>query len=94
MDYATHSNTTSDSKLGLAALTPHKTDEEIRLYSHSDVFYWWPVWTPGFVLAFITYLDGVRLAVVPAGTTARRDWRSEMLERAIEDVRAFAKRDL
>ena len=73
MDYATHSDTTSDSKLSPATLTTHNKDQEIRLYSHSDVFYWWPVRTLGFELAFITILDGGHLAVVPAGTTGRRD---------------------
>lgn len=51
--------------------------EEIRLYSHSDVFYWWPVWSLGFLLAILTYLDGSRMAIVPEGTLARRDWRVE-----------------
>ena len=58
--------------------------EEIRLYSHSDIFYWWPVWALGFFLALLTYLDGGRLAVVPAGTEARRDWRVEVAPGRIE----------
>jgi hypothetical protein len=32
------------------------------------LFYWWPVWAVGLVLAGLTWLDGHRLAVVPAGT--------------------------
>jgi hypothetical protein len=52
--------------------------QEVRLYSHSPILYWWPVWLVGFVLAFLTYLDGGRLAVVPPGTEARRDWRVEV----------------
>ena len=51
---------------------------EIRLYSHSPIFYWWPVWLVGFLMALLTYLDGGRMAVVPAGTEARRDWRVEV----------------
>jgi hypothetical protein len=43
-------------------------DEEIRVYGHSNLFYWWPVWVAGFILAFLTYLDGHVMAVVPAGT--------------------------
>jgi hypothetical protein len=31
---------------------------EIRVYSHSPLFYWWPVWTLGFVLALLTYWQG------------------------------------
>ena len=52
--------------------------KEIRLYSHSPVFYWWPVWLVGFVLAFVTYLDDTRMALVPPGTEARRDWVVEV----------------
>lgn len=52
--------------------------DEIRLYSRSDIFYWWPVWGLGYLLALLTYLDGGHLAVVPQGTEARRDWRVEI----------------
>jgi hypothetical protein len=51
---------------------------EVKLYSHSPIFYWWPVWLVGYLMAFLTYLDGGRLAVVPGGTEARRDWRVEV----------------
>ena len=57
---------------------------EIRLYSRSDIFYWWPVWALGYLLALATYLDGGRLAVVPAGTEARRDWRVEVAPGRLE----------
>ena len=77
MESTTQPDTNRGAKLSLTSLTSHK-DQEIRLYSHSDIFYWWPVWALGFVLAFITYFDGGRLAVVPPGTTARRDWRVEV----------------
>ncbi len=70
-------------EVGLPIGKLHK-DEEIRLYSHSDVFYWWPVWAVGFVLAFVTYFDGGRLAVVPEGTTARRDLRVEVAPGRVE----------
>jgi hypothetical protein len=32
------------------------------------LFYWWPVWAVGLLLAGLTFLDGHRLAIVPAGT--------------------------
>lgn len=31
---------------------------EITIYSHSPLFYWWPVWTIGYLLAAITYMQG------------------------------------
>jgi len=56
----------------------HDIQKEIRLYSRSDIFYWWPVWSLGYALALLTYLDGGHLAVVPESTEARRDWRVEV----------------
>src|SRR5262249_28835375 len=41
---------------------------EIRIVSHSTLFYWWPVWAVGFLMAIITWIDGHRMAVVPAKT--------------------------
>ena len=41
---------------------------EIKLISHSDLFYWWPVWASAFILAAVTYFQGNRLAIVPAET--------------------------
>jgi hypothetical protein len=57
---------------------------DIKLYSHSVIFYWWPVWLVGFLMAFLTYLDGGRMAVVPPGTEARRDWRVEVAPGRLE----------
>ena len=47
--------------------------KEIRIVSHSTLFYWWPVWAIGFILGLLTYFDGHRLAVVPEGTQVMRD---------------------
>jgi hypothetical protein len=38
------------------------------------LFYWWPVWAAGLLLAGLTWLDGHRLAIVPAGTHAVEDF--------------------
>ena len=35
--------------------------EELRIYSHSPLFYWWPVWAVGFVCALITLAGGVEI---------------------------------
>src|SRR3954452_13456452 len=47
-------------------------DTTIKIVSHSDLFYWWPVWAVGFLMAFLTYQSGHRMAVVPDGTVAER----------------------
>jgi len=36
---------------------------ELRIYSHSSLFYWWPVWFTGFIMALITYLGGDRIHI-------------------------------
>lgn len=46
---------------------------EIRIVSHSSLFYWWPVWAVGFLLALITLFTGDRMAAVPAGSKIYED---------------------
>ena len=41
---------------------------EVRVVAHTMLFYWWPVWAVGFLLAGLTWLGGNYLAIVPAGT--------------------------
>jgi len=41
---------------------------EVRIVAHSMVFYWWPVWALGLLLAGLSWLGGQCLAIVPAGT--------------------------
>lgn len=36
---------------------------ELRLYSHSPIFYWWPVWVTGFILAALSGLSGNTVTV-------------------------------
>jgi hypothetical protein len=46
------------------------SNDEIIIVSHSNLFYWWPVWAVGFLLFLLTYVDGYRMAIVPEGTKA------------------------
>jgi uncharacterized membrane protein YkgB len=39
--------------------------DEIRVYSHSPLFYWWPVWLFGFIFSLITLMDNHRMVIVP-----------------------------
>jgi energy-coupling factor transporter transmembrane protein EcfT len=32
--------------------------QQLRIYSHSSFFYWWPVWVVGYIMAFLTYSHG------------------------------------
>jgi hypothetical protein len=45
-------------------IPPH----EVHIVAHSMLFYWWPVWAVGLIMVGLTWWDGHRLAVVPAGT--------------------------
>jgi hypothetical protein len=44
--------------------------DEVVIIGHSTIFYWWPVWAVGFLMAAMTYLDGHLMAIVPNGTVA------------------------
>ena len=49
---------------------PTHQKREIRLTSHSMLFYWWPIWILGFVLAIWTLKEDNRIAILPPDTTA------------------------
>ena len=45
----------------------------VTIVSHSTIFYWWPVWVCGYILAAITYFYGDSYAIgdnVEASTRA------------------------
>jgi hypothetical protein len=52
------------------ATAPQK---EVRIYSHSSLFYWWPVWAVGFLMAILTWADGHVMVVVPNDTKTEAD---------------------
>ena len=41
-------------------IAPHHQhgDTRIRIYSHSSLLFWWPVWVVGYVMAAITFWHG------------------------------------
>jgi hypothetical protein len=41
---------------------------EITLISHSMLFYWWPIWLLGYIMALMTFVEDHRLAIVPDGS--------------------------
>jgi hypothetical protein len=43
---------------------------EIRIVSHSSLFYWWPVWAVGFLMALLSAFSGHVMVTVPAHTHA------------------------
>lgn len=37
---------------------------EIRVYGHTSLFYWWPIWFTGFIMALITWVNDDRALFV------------------------------
>jgi hypothetical protein len=56
-----------------SATPPVTRQQEIKLVSHSQLFYWWPVWFLAFIMAGWTYLEDHRLAIVPPGTVVTKE---------------------
>ncbi|MCI0456492.1 MAG: energy-coupling factor transporter transmembrane protein EcfT, partial [Gemmataceae bacterium] len=57
--------------MSTAAPPAPTTRSELRIISHSGLFYWWPVWAIGYLMAIITLFQDQRLAVVPDGTKVK-----------------------
>src|SRR5713226_1707292 len=62
------------------AAPPPPSPYEIKIVSHSNLFYWWPVWAVGFIIAFLTTFGHHRMAVVPVGTKAYRNAEVQVKE--------------
>src|SRR5215472_18006286 len=58
-------------------VVPDARPTEVVIISHSPLFYWWPVWAVGFLVAAVSYWQGDQVAFVPPGTVAERGVRVE-----------------
>jgi hypothetical protein len=54
-------------------VVPDKRPTEVVIISHSPLFYWWPVWVVGFLMAALSFWQGDQIAFVPPGTVAERE---------------------
>jgi hypothetical protein len=54
------------------SVVPDARPAEVVVISHSPLFYWWPVWAVGFIMAAFSYLQDLQVAFVPPGTVAER----------------------
>ena len=45
----------------------------MKVISHSNLFYWWPVWAAGFILGLVSWFDGGRMAVLPPHVGTGKD---------------------
>ena len=42
---------------------PTAEEDQVIIFGHSALLYWWPVWVIGYVMALLTWLHGVRVPV-------------------------------
>jgi hypothetical protein len=45
---------------------PGAPAQQVVIYGHTTLFYWWPVWFFGYVFAILTWLGDYRAAIIPA----------------------------
>ncbi len=57
----------------LSSAPKPQDDVEIKIVSHSNLFYWWPVWAIGYLLGILTLIDGNVMAIVPHDTLPYRN---------------------
>src|SRR5262249_34712117 len=50
---------------------------EIRIISHSNLFYWWPVWAVGLLLGVLSLIEGHFMIAVPDQT---KPWQHAKVE--------------
>jgi hypothetical protein len=60
--------------------------DDITIYSHSPLFYWWPVWAVGFIMALLTYLEHNVMVIVPKGSKAVRHAHVQFQEGEREEI--------
>jgi hypothetical protein len=53
-------------------------EHEIWIISHSNLFYWWPVWAVGFLMGLLTIIDNHRMVVVPSHAELARGANVEL----------------
>lgn len=58
----------------MAQTTSPTRPEEVRVYSHSALYYWWPVWLLGLILGGLTWWGGERMYVFPGDAVPKRSW--------------------
>jgi hypothetical protein len=56
-----------------ASVLPDEGPREIKLISHSPLFYWWPVWAFGFFMAAWTAVEDNRFTVLPPDARIKTD---------------------
>lgn len=53
-----------------AAASP---SQEVIIYGHTALFYWWPVWFFGYIFAALTWVGDYRAAIIPSQSQYDKD---------------------
>jgi hypothetical protein len=75
-----------------APAPPRDTRREIIIVSHSGLFYWWPVWAVGFLMALITIFGGDRMATIPAKSEEIKKAKSIVVTKEDGRIETFENR--
>jgi hypothetical protein len=74
--------------------TTRSQDEiEIRIISHSNLFYWWPVWAIGLILGLLSWMFGETMVIVPAKSEVYANATVEVQESGSKSAK-IANRDV
>ena len=76
------------------SVVPDQRPTEVVIIAHSPLFYWWPVWVVGFLIAGLTFFFGDQVAFVPTGTVAKQGVHVEGIDGARDVLVAPAGRRL
>jgi hypothetical protein len=55
--------TVPQKELQASPATATDTVKELKIYSHSSLMYWWPIWLVGYLLAILTALQGETVSI-------------------------------
>lgn len=61
----TTQQTTIDAAIEPVALPADAPITDVLIVSYSNVFYWWPAWVAGYLVAFLSFVQGRDIAVTP-----------------------------
>jgi hypothetical protein len=67
------------------AMVAPEPPKEIRIVGHCTLFYWWPVWAVGFVMALITWLYQERMVLVTRGSELKTNADVVLVNETLKD---------
>lgn len=75
-----------------AARPARPLKNEVVVIAHTTLFYWWPVWAVGFILAIISRFDGHKMFILPAESKVQAN--AEVIIREGDTTKSIQGRDV